>query len=914
MRNLGIIKFSGIVLLLLAGQAFAAEGTIEEIVVSADKRGATNIQDVPFSVTAYDQEDLNARLINDAMALQFNVPNMITSKYNFSGGGNVRLRGIGSGAVGSAGDDGVGVHINGTYLNASRIFETQYYDVEAVEVLRGPQGTLYGRNTTGGAVNMITAKASTESLAGNLRVTGGNYGAAEAQGMINVPLSDDFAIRIAGHYLNRDGYITNEFNGQDIDDRDMYSARLSLTWTPTDRTTIHLMAQHFDENDSRVRSQKQACNSDPSGVLGCLPTGPLSYGVASDAATITGELMNTISGILNGVYGTYAALGVPVAPPGGFPLDNFANSSNPQDPRVNNLDWSPVYKAKETTITLEISHDFGDYTLISSTGFHNPEIYSEEDYEKSVASETWAAQLAALAGLSQIPAVSAALIPTLNAVGAGGLIPFMVEAAPGLGIGAWAGNPALAQYAGGVGLLMPDNSIQRFTNFIGYDVSTSNPKQWTQELRLVSDLDGDFNFMLGGFYLSYETETHYVVRNTALTLIGEILPANPALFPAPQGDPNDPQSRSNPYMKGYDNDTREYNLETFAFFGEAYFNLNENLTATLGLRYTDEKKDAVQRTCYVTFLSCGALDPTGNFGFFEPSYSDNELTWKANITYDMNEDVMLYATVSSSYKSGGFNPISNSDPLVIADPTNAFFLPEEVLAYEVGFKSMLMDNTMQLNGTFFYYDYQDMQQSKIVGVTSLNKNTDAEIFGAELDMIWVPMDNLQITVTASWLDSSLDNFSDYDTADPNGDGSTGGLVSTNSNLTLASNGLPGVLQSLDGNELVQSPGLSTNIGVSYTIPMGGVGLTIGTNYYYQDSMWARNFNAPHDKIPSWDVWNASARVTPAAGNWYAEAWVKNITNDDHVVSQYLSTQVSGLFRNQFLLDPQTYGITLGFNW
>lgn len=109
---------------VLAGQA-VAEGTLEEVIVTAEKR-AESIQDVPIAVTAYDQSDLDAKLINDAMNLQFNVPNMMTSRYNFSGGGEVQLRGIGAGAVGSAGDQGVGVHINGVYLNASRVFETQY--------------------------------------------------------------------------------------------------------------------------------------------------------------------------------------------------------------------------------------------------------------------------------------------------------------------------------------------------------------------------------------------------------------------------------------------------------------------------------------------------------------------------------------------------------------------------------------------------------------------------------------------------------------------------------------------------------------------------------------------------------------------------------------------------------------------
>ena len=910
---------------VLAGQA-VAEGTLEEVIVTAEKR-AESIQDVPIAVTAYDQSDLDAKLINDAMNLQFNVPNMMTSRYNFSGGGEVQLRGIGAGAVGSAGDQGVGVHINGVYLNASRVFETQYYDVERVEVLRGPQGTLYGRNTTGGVVNMITAKANTSEMSGNINATVGNYETRELKGYFNLPVSDTFAVRLAGHYQERDGFIDNEFTGKDIDDRDMYSARLSVTWEPTDRTSINFMAQHFDEDDNRARSQKQACVRDPSGFLGCLPTGDLTYGVANGAATITGLLFGSIEQLVGGSIFTLNQFGYGLTQPPPFPADDFENSVTPQDPRKTNLDWTPVYKAEETTLTLEINHDFGNMTLTSVTGWHDPEVYSEEDYEKSVASENWGPQMQALVDLSQVPALPTELpngantAEFLTAIGAGALVPFIVEAAPGLGIAAYAGNPALGAYAQGVPLLMPDGSYQSFDYSYGYDISSSDPEQFTQELRLASDFAGDLNFMLGGFYMDYETETHYVVRSTSLALIGQILPANPFLFPAPFGNPDDPQDEVNPYMQGYDNDTRKYELESWAIFGELYWDITDSLSSTIGLRYSDEKKSSKQRTCYVTFLQCGPFDPEGENGYFFPKYDDNEVTWKVNLTYDVNDDLMVYGTVSSSYKSGGFNPISDSDQLVIDDPSNATFEPETIDAFEVGFKSTLLDRTMQLNGSFFYYDYKDLQVSKIVDVTSLNKNTDAKILGAEVEVLWAPIENLQFDLTGSWLDSEIKDFEDYDTADPKGDGSTDGLIVCLASVFLdtSPNGcgpgrIPGVLQSQDGNQLAQSPEFSFNIGARYRVPMRGMGLTLATNFYWQDSFYVRNNNALHDKVESWDVWNARARFAPNDERWYAEAWIKNILDNDYVVQQYLSTQVSGLFTNQFLLDPQTFGLTVGFNW
>ena len=195
------------------------QAQLEEVIVTATKI-ETSIQDTPIAVSAFTQDQLDSQLINDTMNLQFSVPNMTMTKQNFTAN-DIRIRGIGSGAIGPAGDSGVGIHINGVYQTSTRIFETQYFDTERVEVLRGPQGTLYGRNTTGGVVNVITAKADPSAFKGQIDGTVGNYGYTQVRGMINMPLSDTFAVRAAGMTLQRDGFVDNLYTGEDIDDRDM---------------------------------------------------------------------------------------------------------------------------------------------------------------------------------------------------------------------------------------------------------------------------------------------------------------------------------------------------------------------------------------------------------------------------------------------------------------------------------------------------------------------------------------------------------------------------------------------------------------------------------------------------------------------------------------------------------------------
>jgi len=301
---------------------------------------------------------------------------------------------------------------------------------------------------------------------------------------------------------------------------------------------------------------------------------------------------------------------------------------------------------------------------------------------------------------------------------------------------------------------------------------------------------------------------------------------------------------------------------------------------------------------------------------------------------------MAYATVSSSFKSGGFNPISGDDPLADpafgGDPSKLTFDPEFIDAFEVGFKSTLLDGNMQINAAAFYYDYQDLQQSKIVRVTSINENSDAEIMGLEAEMLWAVTNNFRLTANLSLLDTELKSFKSVNTANPANASdpakATEGLVSVNGinylidypgedlceqgNVDLGGySACTGILVDMDGNSIAGAPEMSINLGASYTFQLGsGMDLMVATNYYWQDEYYASNFNAAQDKVEEWEVWNASARLTGGDGKWYAEAWIKNILDEDYVTGQYLTSSVSSLFTNQFILDPQTYGLTVGYAW
>ena len=160
LRSLLIVGASAAAMSTVASPALA-QNVIQELVVTAQKREEA-LQDVPIAVSAFDQEALQKGKIDGVTNLILAVPNVNFSKGNFTGY-NFQIRGIGSKLVAGSGDAGTGIHLNNAPLLSNNLFETEFYDVERVEVLRGPQGTLYGRNATGGVVNMITANPHSPS-------------------------------------------------------------------------------------------------------------------------------------------------------------------------------------------------------------------------------------------------------------------------------------------------------------------------------------------------------------------------------------------------------------------------------------------------------------------------------------------------------------------------------------------------------------------------------------------------------------------------------------------------------------------------------------------------------------------------------------------------------------------------------
>lgn len=323
----------------------AAEEFGDDIVVTALKR-EESLQDTALAVSAFGSAAIEDKVIDDAVDLSFSVPNLTVSD-----NGNASLRGVGNLAISSTAESGLGYHVNGVYLGNPGA-ESEYYDIERIEVLRGPQGTLYGRNTTAGVINIISQRP-TDGFEGYLTAGYGNYDTMRLRGAVNLPLAEGFATRLAGYYLRRDGYTTNIFNGNDIDNRRMFGLRSSTRLELGD-TRIDLIASYFEEDDSKSNTTKGVCTRDP--VTGCS---------ALSAGFETPDSRTTIFNTLGALTGTIATGFGPAA------RDYFAGTLNPADLRVVNQDVDPEYFVREYNVTLEIEHDFGDLTLTSLTGWQD---------------------------------------------------------------------------------------------------------------------------------------------------------------------------------------------------------------------------------------------------------------------------------------------------------------------------------------------------------------------------------------------------------------------------------------------------------------------------------------------------------------------------------------------------------------
>ncbi|HET9159377.1 MAG TPA: TonB-dependent receptor plug domain-containing protein, partial [Caulobacteraceae bacterium] len=345
----------------------ADQGTVQALIVTAQKR-EENIQDVPIAMSAFTQEALERSQIAGGPDLLTQVPNMTFTKTNFASY-SIQIRGIGTQAISATTDAAVAVAFNNTPFIRNRFFEQEFYDLQRVEVLRGPQGTLYGRNATAGVVNIISQKPKFAYEA-KLSADVANYSSSRLEGMLNLPLVEDkVALRLAGAWTKRDGYDTNQITGNQIDGRDLWSTRVSLRFAPTDAIDANLIWEHFQEDDDRLRSGKQMCKRDDRTEVGghLLPGKGSKYSDMFNQGCLpvslyAPESFQAPNGFAIPYYHPLGALFLPVV----RNFDPYLSTVQSPDLRVIESTVDPQYKAKSDLGELQINIDLSDALTLTS--------------------------------------------------------------------------------------------------------------------------------------------------------------------------------------------------------------------------------------------------------------------------------------------------------------------------------------------------------------------------------------------------------------------------------------------------------------------------------------------------------------------------------------------------------------------
>lgn len=792
MTNFGLLASVG----ALSLSGFSAAAQIEEaevedtailnvVVVTAQKR-AEDIQDVPIAISAFSGDLVESKVIDDAIDLSFSVPNLTVDTFGAS------LRGVGNLAISATSESGLGYHVNGVYLGSAAT-EAEYYDLERIEVLRGPQGTLYGRNTTAGVLNIITQKA-TDEFEGYVTAAYGNFDTVKLRGAINIPLSDTVSTRLAGFSLERSGYATNLFTGTDVDDRSMYGLRSSTKFESGD-TRADLVLSYFKEDDRRLARTKVLCVKDQ--VLGC---SPLANGFETPDSSDT--LFNTL-GALTGTIAT--GLG-PAA------VDYYADSVNPTDNRTLNEDVDPTYFVEEFSASFELNHDFGNLTFTSLTGYQEIERGLFKDFDRFVASQ----------GLTR---------------------------------------PITFDFFGNGTTVTTEEILTGRRDM-------SEAEEFFQELRLASDYDGVFNFMIGANY--YDRESSSSANFTHVTIAA--------------------RSQLGGLSREFDSLITESNpvtTESYGVFSEVYVDVSDRTRLTGGLRYSHDDKSILTRQIFLNPQADGSLPE-----FTSGEFDKGVFTGRAVLDHKFNEDLLGYLSISRGYKAGGINPGE-------VDVVTEGFEPEFLNAVEIGFKGSAMDGALSSNLSAFCYDYEDLQIGQTTATAARTINTDAIVYGAEAEFVFNPTDHLQLDGAVSILSTEVQDFASIDETDPFG--TAPGTVAAE--VTAA-----GVLKDLDGNELPFSPDYKFSVGVQYEFEIENWTLTPRLDHYQQSSFQSTVFNKPVDEFDGYSQTDFKLLFAPNNANWDLRAYVKNISDNEDITRVLPAGRLVGRFREVVILEPRTYGV------
>jgi len=728
---------------------------IEEVVVTATKK-EESVQDLALSIEAFTEESLEANMVRDANDLQDLVPGLSINK-NIGSGGAYTIRGVGSFGIGAATLDSVIISTNGHDSGSSSFMDTGFFDIERIEVSKGPQGTLSGRNAVSGLINVIT-KRPTADLEGNFEVDFGNHDAVRSNLTLNIPFSDRIFSRLALTTLERDGFATNMRTGEKFDDRDAYGGRFSLDFLISESTMLKFTTDFYSADDKRLNIGTSFCEQH--GLYGCNPFTVGTAGTPPDARGSTSAIFAALAG-LEQTANVNSYAGVPI-------YDDF---------RKAHLSRVPTHESRYSFTQLELEHDLTENILLKVKASHQTRLYmamQDNDYSHPIDARTFPGPLAGVPGFP----TSIVFDRTYGGTNYGG------------------------------------NAVYGFTEETDRDATYEfanadfNSNQF--EINLISNFDGPLNFTVGLY--SYDSRSHnrFQVQTASWGMAGDFslhpyskLIGNGAfdayggldfyqtlilggytgsdncalggtpignLVGVPPAAAGPPASTLNPAclgfllaaqqvypfhvpitLSGYVNDAH-VRTKANAALGEIYYDLSEDTQLTVGFRYNEDTVMDNNMTC-LWVQDCenytDAQYASNIYKYFPTTVlvEDSAFAYKVAISHDVNDGIMVYGNIATAVTAGGSNPSMGAEP----DPYD----PEETTNIELGIKSLLFGGKMLFNATLFQQTIDGLLIPTIEDAGAVNNNVDTEVRGLEGNFLAFISETASIDLTWGLFESEI---------------------------------------------------------------------------------------------------------------------------------------------------------------
>lgn len=740
---------------------------LEEVVVTAQKRDQS-LQEVGLSVTALGAEQLRALGITSAQQISESVAGV--QVYNYTGSQPtfvIRAIGVQDFAPNIA--PAAALYLDEVYLGSNILSGFQVFDTERIEILKGPQGDLFGRNTTGGAVSYTTKRPSAQAE-GYVEATGANYETTSLDAAAGGALTDTLNIRVAGRYNKQaEGYYTNAWSpaattlpssptfhdpkrrpGESED----WAGRVLLQWRPSERSTV-LLNLHSGEKNADL-----------------MPLTPIGFSSIAGAAQPCGATA------LGGNYDSR------------YCGDVFGYTDLDGDPYRVNVDFVGRNHHTNDGASLRGEFDLGDLQLTSITAYDEAHKLSFTDTDGA-----------------------------------------------------------------------PHHEMNQLRD--------TQLTQYTQELRLSSDANQRF-FWIGGLYAGQE--------NIDLRFYGTL---SPLLGFTNFADPALASRVANQLELNFSQDTT-----TAAAYGHAEWRMRDDVTLVVGARYSYERKDFFSRS---EFRYGDGLTPTRalvNFGaspadaaLIDDTVSFDSFSGKLGVNYFVADDVLLYASVSRGFKSGGFD-----GDFAFTRAQLEPFKEETLTAYEVGWKATLADGTVFLNGAAFYYDFRDPQVrvAQVDPVTHLPFNQlinlqQARVLGGELDLSWRPLRGLDLHAGLALNDSKIDD--DRQAV-------------------------------FDDNELPLGARISATLSARYQWSLSSaLDLALQVDGKHNGSFYLNPENTTYLRQDPYTLLNARLSLH-ADDRWEIALWGRNLTEENFAVQSFA---LFGAYPVGYS-PPRTYGVSFRLSW